>query len=88
MRRRGDFDLRDLTQSPRAVTAPISELQIDAKGAVKIKTADRLHAIDSLLHTGWLAIAAFPHGGAANAGVRIHRNAYRPCRRSRQRHDL
>ena len=42
---------RDLTALPSAVTAPIAELRIEADGAVKLKTADKLHAIDSLLKT-------------------------------------
>jgi hypothetical protein len=43
--------LRDLTTLPRVVTSSIAELQIDPKGAVKLKTLDRLHAIDSLIRT-------------------------------------
>jgi hypothetical protein len=48
----GRLKLRtDLPTMPRAITAPITELQIDKDGAVKIKTADKLHAIDSLIKT-------------------------------------
>jgi hypothetical protein len=47
----GKLRLKDLTKLPSAVTAPIRELQIDEHGAVKLKTADPLHAIDSLLRT-------------------------------------
>jgi hypothetical protein len=48
---RGRMHLRDLTALPRSVTAPIAELRLDADGAVKVKTCDKLHAIDSLLKT-------------------------------------
>jgi hypothetical protein len=47
----GKLRLKDLTKLPPAITAPIRELQIDEDGAVKLKTADPLHAIDSLLRT-------------------------------------
>jgi len=47
----GRLHLRDLTKLSSSVTAPISELQVDVDGAVKIKTPDKLHAIDSLLKT-------------------------------------
>ena len=47
----GRLKLRDLTTLPEAATAPISEFNIDKNGAVKIKTADKLHAIDSLIKT-------------------------------------
>jgi hypothetical protein len=47
----GRLRLRDLTALPSAVTAPIAELRVEADGAVKLKTADKLHAIDSLLKT-------------------------------------
>jgi len=43
--------LRDLTTLSRAVTAPIAELQINGEGGIKLKAADKLHAIDSLLKT-------------------------------------
>jgi Terminase small subunit len=49
--RAGKLRLKNLTALPRSVTAPIRELQIDEDGAVKLKTADPLHAIDSLLRT-------------------------------------
>jgi hypothetical protein len=49
--RGGRLRLRDLTEMSSAVTAPISELNVAADGAVKLKIADRLHAIDSLLKT-------------------------------------
>jgi hypothetical protein len=45
----GRLKLRDLTKLSDAVTAPITELQIDEDGAVKLKVADKLHAIDSLI---------------------------------------
>ena len=41
----------DLPDLPRVVTSSIAELQIDAKGAVKLKTTDRLGAINLLLKT-------------------------------------
>jgi hypothetical protein len=47
----GRLRLRDLTALPSAVTAPIAELRVEADGAVKLKCADKLHAIDSLLKT-------------------------------------
>ena len=43
--------LRDLTSLPRSVTASITELHIDEDGKLKLKTADKLHAIDSLIKT-------------------------------------
>jgi terminase small subunit-like protein len=43
--------VRDLTELPRVVTGTIAELQVDAKGAVKIKTSDRLGALNALLKT-------------------------------------
>ena len=49
--KRGALRLRDLTTLPAAVTAPITELTIDKDGAVKVKCADKLHAIDSLIKT-------------------------------------
>jgi hypothetical protein len=48
---RGALRLRDLTKLPAAVTTPITELSIDKDGAVKVKSADKLHAIDSLIKT-------------------------------------
>jgi hypothetical protein len=47
----GQLRLRDLTKLPASVTGPISELRIDADGAIKLKIADKLHAIDSLIKT-------------------------------------
>ncbi len=47
----GRLRLRNVTTLPRAVTAPIAELRLDADGAIKLKVADKLHAIDSLLRT-------------------------------------
>jgi hypothetical protein len=43
--------LRDLTALSRTATASIAELQINEEGAIKLKTADKLHAIDSLIKT-------------------------------------
>jgi hypothetical protein len=48
---RGAIRVRDLTKLPRAITAPISELNIDKDGGIKIKIVDRLHALDSLAKT-------------------------------------
>jgi hypothetical protein len=59
--------LRDLTALPRVVTGSIAEVQIDPKGAVKIKTSDRLHAIDSLIKT----IGGFAPEEAASAGTTL-----------------
>jgi hypothetical protein len=47
----GRLKLRDLPSLPRAITAAITELQIDKDGAIKVKVADKLHAVDSLLRT-------------------------------------
>lgn len=47
----GRLKLRDLPALPRAVTAPITELNIDKDGAIKVKVADKLHAVDNLLKT-------------------------------------
>jgi hypothetical protein len=43
--------LRNLTELPRVITSAIAELQIDAKGAVKVRTSDRLRALEVLLKT-------------------------------------
>jgi hypothetical protein len=43
--------LRDLTTLPSTATGSISELAVDKDGAIKLKTADKLHAIDSLIKT-------------------------------------
>jgi hypothetical protein len=50
----GALRLRDLTKLPAAGKAAISELEISDEGAIKVKTlrtADRLHAVDSLIKT-------------------------------------
>jgi hypothetical protein len=57
--------LRDLTKLSRAATAPISELNVDTDGAVKIKIADRLHALDSLVKT----IGGFTDKGDSSGGA-------------------
>jgi hypothetical protein len=54
--------LRDLTKLSHATTSPIAELRIESDGAVKLKTADKLHAIDSLLKT----VGGFAASGAEN----------------------
>jgi hypothetical protein len=48
---RGRMRVRDLTKLPHSATAPISELNIDKDGGVKLKLADKLHALDSLAKT-------------------------------------
>jgi hypothetical protein len=58
----GRLRLRDLTKLPTASTMPITELRIDGDGAIKVKTADKLHAIDSLLKT----IGGFAASGPEN----------------------
>jgi hypothetical protein len=58
----GRLRLRDLTKLPPASTMPITELRIDGDGAIKVKTADKLHAIDSLLKT----IGGFAASGPEN----------------------
>jgi len=64
----GQLRLRDLTKLPAAVTAPITELRIDADGAIKLKTADQLHAIDSLIKT----IGGFaPEGDDGDKGTTL-----------------
>jgi hypothetical protein len=47
----GRLKLRDLPSLPRAVTAPITEMQVDKNGAVRLKLVDKIHAVDSLLKT-------------------------------------
>jgi Terminase small subunit len=47
----GKMRMRDLTKLPRAITAPISELNIDKDGGIKLKLVDKLHALDSLAKT-------------------------------------
>jgi hypothetical protein len=64
----GQLRLRDLTKLPASVTAPITELRIDADGAIKLKTADQLRAIENLLKT----IGAFvPDGTEGDQGPTI-----------------
>lgn len=58
----GRLKLRDLPSLPRAVTAPITELQVDKDGAIKLKVADKLHALDTLVKT----IGGFAPGPAGN----------------------
>lgn len=59
----GRLRLRDLTKLPAAKTSPIAELRVESDGAVKFKTADKLHAIDSLLKTvGGFAASGPEHG--------------------------
>jgi hypothetical protein len=60
----GRLRLRDLTALPSAATAPISELRV---GAVKVKTCDKLHALDSLLKT----INGFAPEDAVNVAVSL-----------------
>jgi hypothetical protein len=64
----GRLRLRDLTKLPEAVTAPITELRIDSDGAIKLKTADQLRAIENLLKT----IGAFaPEGADGDRGMTL-----------------
>jgi hypothetical protein len=64
----GQLRLRDLTKLPAAITAPITELRIDADGAIKLKTADQLRAIEGLLKT----IGAFaPESDAGGKGATL-----------------
>jgi hypothetical protein len=59
--------LRDLTKLPRAVTAPITELQIDEDGKLKLKTADKLHALECLIKT----VGGFVPEKEENRGVTL-----------------
>jgi hypothetical protein len=61
----GRLRLRDLTTLPSAVTAPIAELRVEADGAVKLKCADKLHAIDSLIKS----VGGFVSDNAVNVSV-------------------
>jgi hypothetical protein len=63
----GRLKLRDLTKLSEAATAPITELNIDKDGAVKVKVADKLHAVDSLLKT----IGGFDRDAQSSSGTTL-----------------
>jgi Terminase small subunit len=64
---RGEMRLRDLTKLPSAITGPITELNVDKDGGIKLKLVDKLHALDSLAKT----IGAFASEKDPGRGVTL-----------------
>jgi hypothetical protein len=63
----GRLKLRDLTKLSEAATTPITELNIDKDGAVRVRVADKLHAVDSLLKT----IGGFDRDAQSSSGTTL-----------------